>query len=251
MHYLRQQGYIQISEDHTKAGAVNICEECGHIYNQNISSDIELQKFLDDEFMGDPGANSRKKKDKVEHLDQRQKMYEIEKDDAEDNLINDIVDLTKYSGRRWLEIRPRYFGLAEILEEHNIDYEGIDLFDRSIIPNIEARKRVKETRLETFFDPIKEEKYDVISNITVHILAHTRNPVEFIRQMTKQLKPGGEIIICEKDVRYIVHRDAPMPLEYPNCLGHMHHMTLESTINICNKVGLKITDYGYVKRRRH
>ena len=67
--------------------------------------------------------------------------------------------------------------------------------------------------------------------------------------MTKQLKPGGEIIICEKDVRYIVHRDAPMPLEYPNCLGHMHHMTLESTINICNKVGLKITDYGYVKRR--
>ena len=67
------KGYIQISEDHTKAGAVNICEECGHIYNQNISSDIELQKFLDDEFMGDPGANSRKKKDKVEHLDQRQK----------------------------------------------------------------------------------------------------------------------------------------------------------------------------------
>ena len=241
--------YINISGSLTQAGDVRICNKCGHIYNSKISSSDELQRFLEKEFVGDPGANKYKSEVKEKNDMNNKNMFIKEMVDIRDNLIKDIGGLKSHRGKEWLEIRPRYFGLADILEKYDIDYEGIDLFEGQIIPYEKIRNKTNITTMKDFFSPIKRKKYDVISNLTVHMLAHTRNPVEFMRDMAKHLKDNGEIIMCEKDVRYIIHKNAPMPLEFPNCLGHMHHMTLEATVNICHVVGLKVISYGYVKRK--
>ena len=59
--------------------------------------------------------------------------------------------------------------------------------------------------------------FDVVSSLSVHFLSHTIDPCGLLKTIYDLLRPGGFLFLSEKDIRFVMHTNAPLPLEYPNC----------------------------------
>ena len=91
------------------------------------------------------------------------------------NLLSDRLSL--------LHVSPKYSLSRRFLAMPNLDYVGVDLYDR---PNICVKLDLAST-------PMRSDIFDAI--ICVHVLEHIQEDRKAIREIFRLLKPGGWTVI--------------------------------------------------------
>jgi SAM-dependent methyltransferase len=111
--------------------------------------------------------------------------------------------------------------------------------------NEKAVESAREKGLQVFYvdeiDTLPHESYDVV--ISFHVLEHVANPIEFVRQLSNFLKPGGKLILS------VPNQDGPVKYIDP-CIHNMppHHATrwrLKTFEKLAEKTNLKIIRVSY------
>ncbi len=130
------------------------------------------------------------------------------------------------------------------LKKRGCEVWGVD-FDRGAIKIAKQRfnlENVYSLSFEEFFQKKNLPKFDVITFFEV--IEHLDNPLEFIKNIKKILKPGGKIVLSAP------YRER-MLLNFNNWDFPPHHFTRwnkEAIVNIFEKQGFYIADIDYVEQ---
>ncbi len=225
---------------------VVVCKQCGLIYTNPRWDEQEIIRIYDEEFAADPGASALRDTSRSILAAKNAQDDNPSKKSASLSVITQHIDP---KGKKWLEIRFRAGSLVKEVQRLGADVYGVDVFDNNV--NV-ARERLNCLTLYSapIYDllaPIKG-KYDVVSMMTIHVLAHVPSPTNMLSEIYERLVPGGMLILDEKDVTLIPPGGTVFPFQYPNGMAHYYHMTMNSTKAFVQKVGFEIIHADYFAR---
>ena len=217
-----------------------LCRRCGLMYaSPRFSVDV-LSTFYDDEFRGDAGAFARAGAAGVARA----------KTDKEERVAREwaVPLVTRHldpRGKRILDLRCRTGALSQALAERGAEMWAVDPFR----PNLDlAAARGLERLYEipvTGFDDLaafEDGSFDAVVALSIHVLAHVRSPMAFLERVHALLKPGGLLIIDEKDVLE-PHRQSG-PSVFTSGPVHNFHLTMDTFDAYFRGAGFEIVHSG-------
>lgn len=149
-----------------------------------------------------------------------------------------------------LELGPAEGIMTELLVKNN--YEVSIVEGSTLFANALADRFTLKSVYNCLFEEL--ETKETFSNIILgHVLEHVENPIEILKNISKQLKPGGKILAAVPNSRSL-HRQAAVImklLKQENELnsldihhGHRRVFDPESFRNVFYQAGLKIDVFG-------
>lgn len=235
----------------TKPAKVNMCMECNILSTFPQMSEIEVEDFYNKSFDGDPGAKNITE-EALKRIEQTTFVTAI--NELKKYVIPYIKPYLKDKNKKWLEIRYRTGALLKILDESGMDVYGVDPFEnnkKTLINNYDKIniEKVKVENVYNMLKPFSSQKFDIISSISIHSLAHVPDPLKYLNEIYQMLNEDGIAIFDEKDIEYVSDNAKTLPLEHPNPLGHFHHLTIESARNLINMTDFEIEYMEYYERK--
>jgi 2-polyprenyl-3-methyl-5-hydroxy-6-metoxy-1,4-benzoquinol methylase len=186
--------FLRLPRFITKGLSITVCSTCGLIATNPKWNDEEITKIYDEDFDSDP---SKKSKD----AESFQPYFDKSKIQAQRYLLPLVKKFNL--GKRWLEVRIRTGAFVEELVKQGFNVYGLDIVAENVERTNQKLKSDKFfiTKPYSLLSPVLGlEKFDIISCLTVHILAHIPSPTTFPQQAYGKLNDGGFLFIDEKDV---------------------------------------------------
>jgi SAM-dependent methyltransferase len=225
---------------------VAVCKECGLLYTSPRYSEKEIAAYYASEFASDPGASGFIEGG-ASGLEQVEFAQSVE--DMRASMLPLVEKHVNPRGKKWLELRFRTGAAIRMLDELGAETWGLDIFEANVRS---ARARFgRETFISaSVFDLFSQvnETFDVISALTIHVLAHAPSPTRLLADIYDHLKEDGLLLLEEKDVQEIPPASRIFPLAHPNPIAHYHHMTLGSGRAFVEKAGFEIVFADYIPR---
>jgi SAM-dependent methyltransferase len=162
-------------------------------------SPAELDSFYDDAFEGDAGSP----------VFDAQQQYREQKLRSEGKLaarwgIGVVENVMSLQGASVLDLRSRSGALAALLNERGARVVTLDPFEANAVYTREARglTDVRTMRFSTLhaLDGIPDQSFDAVTVLTQHLMSHLLSPRELFTRILAVLRPGGYLILEEKDV---------------------------------------------------
>ncbi|MFN4088487.1 MAG: class I SAM-dependent methyltransferase [Alphaproteobacteria bacterium] len=198
-----------------------LCRRCGLMYASPRLPADTLASFYDDEFTGDAGAFARSAGGAV--ADAKVTKEERIAREWSFPLVARHLDP---AGRRILDLRCRTGALSAALAAAGAEVWAVDPFrsnlDLAAARGLDRLVEIPVTGFETMA-PFEDASFDAVVVLSIHVLAHVRSPAAFLARAHALLKPGGLLIIDEKDVLE-PHRQ-PAPSVFASGPVHNFHLT--------------------------
>lgn len=216
-----------------------VCNRCGLISTNPQWSPEEIARLYDEEFSYDVGADINGSKPKVAF----DKSFESSRMRARKYSLPIVCKHVDPAGKRWIDLRCRTGGFLFELAGLGADVYGVDLFE----PNIKMAQskfdsgRFHVSSIHDWLKPVQGQ-FDVVSAMSVHVLAHTPSPSRLLKDICERLNPGGLVFIEEKDVTRIPRGVATFPVRNVKGLVHYHHLTLNTTRSLVERAGFEIVE---------
>ncbi|MFN0192133.1 MAG: class I SAM-dependent methyltransferase [Aestuariivirga sp.] len=140
--------------------------------------------------------------------------------------ISHAIDL---KGRAILDLRGRSGALAEFMARAGAKVLHTDPFQANV--DFAATKRKLHSKLLKLTEVIvladwTDQRFDAVTALSVHLLAHVPSPVAVLGSIQSILKPGGIFVFDEKDVASPVrYKNGSI---YSSGSAHLHHFTTET-----------------------
>lgn len=108
-----------------------------------------------------------------------------------------------------------------------------------------ARMNAQNNRIKTYnsLDELNKKKFDVITMI--HVIEHLKNPVNFLKKITNNLKKNGYIIIETPDFDSAMARKYNKKFRLLHDKTHISLFSSESLIRLIRDTGLEIIKIEY------
>lgn len=223
-----------------------ICRKCGFIYTNPRFDSRELNHAYDEEFTADPGAHSLANS---EDPGFREENFAKACDAVRRDILPHITPFVDPRGKKWLELRFRSGALLAELHALGARVSGVDPFEANL-RWLQARlphTPVYSAPVTDLFEPIRET-FDVISMLTIHVPSHVPSPSHLLKRAAECLKPGGLLLIDEKDVTRPGPTTTQFAIQHPYGMVHFCHLTLNSGQALVEKAGFEVIHAGYVSR---
>lgn len=223
-----------------------ICENCLLMRASPPLSPEALDSFYDDTFANDPGCQLRAGSNFPPDKDRKK-----EEILAETWGIQIIKRFIEPRGKRILDLRCRTGALTSILEEEGAEVIGVEPFGGNANYAREVRRlsNIVDLPFSGFhlFPVPSPEYYDLVNILPHHVLAHVLSPRRLLEQIFKALKPGGFIVLDEKDVLHPVRHKKQSALD--SGPAHQFHLTLQTTARYFHATGFNVLEYEIDKKR--
>jgi SAM-dependent methyltransferase len=223
-----------------------LCRGCGLMYASPRLSLSELQRHYDEEFLGDAGSAARSQQDGVSAASA------AKEDKLADGwslpLVARHVDL---AGASVLNLRARTGALSQRLEAAGAQVWSVDPFAGNL--DVARRDRGLDRLVELSIPDIEaltgvgDATFDVVISLNVHLLAHLQSPRRFLDRAFQVLKPGGMLVMDEKDVLEPHWQRGGSVFESGQ--AHYYHFTLSTFARYVADAGFEIVSCRLDKRR--
>ncbi len=230
---------VIVSGPNPLQGKIALCRRCGLFFASPRLEAEALERFYGNEFTGDAGANALAREDgtpstkKVRSEERRVKRWSLP-------LIQRHATL---AGKDILDLRMRSGALAAAMTAAGGRVTAIDPFTANVQYARERRKlslarqlpMTEIHRLEGF----GKESFDIVTAMTIHLLAHLQSPGEFLQRTLQVLRPGGWLFLMEKDVlrpNYNVARPTP----FSSGTAHQYHLTRDTMALYLRAAGFEL-----------
>lgn len=213
-----------------------MCQSCGLLF-ANPSLDLDtIAAFYDEEFAGDPGSKSRQLDGKINPL-------KIHKDErrAQRWALPLLKGYFDPKGMRILDVRSRNGGLARALAQDGALVTAIDPLHANV-DYMQERGGI-EAIFTTVNDltslaPLRGREFDAVTMLTIHTLAHLPSPRTFLEAILSVLKPGGWVMLTEKDILEPTPDTGSSPFDSGE--AHYVHFTRATLHRLLEKAGFEI-----------
>ena len=229
----------------TGARRTVVCQRCGLVFTNPRWNPDEIGRIYATQFTRDPGAPARE-----DVVDGSPEELQRERELARTTLLPLMTSFAPPHGKRWLDIRFRAGAVLEELHASGAMVHGVDLFERSVSW---VRDRLPEARLHVapahdLLESVGGD-FDVISMMSIHVVAHVPSPTRLLQDAFDRLAPGGLLLLGDKDITRIPWYVPQFPLSESAGLVHYHHLTLNSNRAFVEKVGFELLHADYIARR--
>jgi SAM-dependent methyltransferase len=229
----------------TGARRTVICQRCGLVFTNPRWDPEEIGRLYAEEFRRDPGAPARE-----DFLQGSAEELAREREVARTTLLPLLTRFVDPAGKRWLEVRCRTGAVLEALHDRGAEIHGVDLFARSVAW---VRERLPAAPLHVapvhdLLGPVGGG-FDAISMMSIHVVAHVPSPTRLLGDAFERLRPGGLLLVGEKDITRIPAPVPQFPLSESAGLVHYHHLTLNAVRALVAKVGFEVVHADYMSRR--
>ena len=224
--------FLPVAEPGESNSAVVACKSCGLFISTPTLPFEALQIFYCEEFDGDAGTATAAKRGKVRKSFDRL----LEKTRKRELVIVEKI-FGDVRGRTVLDLRSRSGALALLMQEAGATVFASD----PILPNVEACEKVglKAYQIGVFehsnLSLFAPETFDLITGLTIHVLAHLPEPAKFLQSAFELLKPGGYILLDEKNVLRPA-RNLSSGI-FSSGIGHFYHFTPTTFAALLESVG--------------
>jgi SAM-dependent methyltransferase len=108
------------------------------------------------------------------------------------------------SGKEILDLRSRTGALAELMTARGARVVCVDPFEANLAYARKARglEEVRALRFSEFheLEGFGDQQFDAVTSLTQHLLSHVLSPHTLLRRVYEVLRPGGYLLLHEKDV---------------------------------------------------
>jgi 2-polyprenyl-3-methyl-5-hydroxy-6-metoxy-1,4-benzoquinol methylase len=205
---------------------VVICKECGLVQTNPRMVEDSYKKFYDTEYRSSGMAKSLTK-DKF-FLKQKKRGWRIH------NYLEKILG-EKIENKFIMEIGTGAGGILQYFKEKNNQVLGLDLGSEYIEYGKKQGLNLKVGTIEIL--KTLEEKPDIV--IYSHVLEHTTNPIEDLKNLREHLKPKSIVYIEVPGIKFLTLSYKQDFLQYLN-FSHTYHFTLASLNNCLKKSGFRM-----------
>jgi 2-polyprenyl-3-methyl-5-hydroxy-6-metoxy-1,4-benzoquinol methylase len=194
----------------------------------------KLQVFYCEEFEGDAGSAAARRNGKVVGSFERQ--LKIARRRELPLVLRHIEDL---KGKSVLDLRSRSGALAMAMQERGATVVASD----PMLPNVELchRAGLKAYQIGVFehsdLSEFQASSFDAVTGLTIHVLAHLPEPDAFLRRTFDLLKPGGLLILNEKNVFKPARKSKPGI--FASGIGHFYHFTPKTLEGMIKAAGFE------------
>ncbi len=227
--------FEQVAPESPDNYRVLVCRTCGLLFASPTMSQTALQDFYDDEFAGDAGGGGAGAAGKAH------KSFAVLARKARERYLPAIRrHIPDLNGVKALDLRSRNGALAGVLAAEG----AIVLASDPMQPNVDA---CREAGLEAMqlsiadhytMTDFGDERFDLVTGLTIHVLAHLPEPARFLHQARRVLKPGGYLFLDEKNV--LAPKKNTSPDIYASGIGHFFHFTPSSLGNLLKSCGFEV-----------
>jgi 2-polyprenyl-3-methyl-5-hydroxy-6-metoxy-1,4-benzoquinol methylase len=217
-----------------------LCTGCGLMFASPRLSRSRLDQHYDDEFLGDAGSNSRLKRDAPDQSRLAKKRVRF----LEDWALPLVKRHVTLEGARVLDVRCRTGALSSLLAAEGAKVLAMDSFEANL--DIARRQSgvadlllVPITEFETVDLPAGGD-LDAVVALNVHVLAHLRSPRQWLGHVYQLLKPGGRLILDEKNVLLPVKQRGSSVFD--SGPAHNYHFTLSTLRRYALSAGFEIIE---------
>lgn len=198
-----------------------------------------MDHFYDEDFIGDAGSKAGaaggKKNDTAKNLMFAQKWA--------------VPIVAKFAGslkgKKVLDLRSRDGAIAKALATAGADVTATD----PMMPNVE-QSRANGVHCEyvsinshATLESFPRSAFDLITGLTIHVLSHLPDPAAFLHAAFERLKPGGLLVLDEKDVL------KPHRVQTASLFGavgaHLFQFTRETMRCAAERAGFEIVSCDY------
>ncbi|HHJ39933.1 MAG: hypothetical protein AXA67_04425 [Methylothermaceae bacteria B42] len=225
----------QPGKDHCQIG---LCRRCGLFFATPRLDASELEAFYHSQFTGDAGSKA---------LSQggfpRQKKIRSEEKHVKFWALPKVLEQFSPEGRHILDLRSRSGALSQALTQQGADVVTVDPFPANLnyarqVRNLNQTRLVSTTEIHLLND-FKQAQFDAITVLTIHLLSHLLSPHLFLQNAWRVLKPGGWILLIEKDVLRPNYKPA-RPTPFSSGTAHQFHLTKETLALYLQAAGFQI-----------
>ena len=224
-----------------------LCRQCGLMFASPRMSEERLRDFYDDEFTGDLGSAARlaitpRGDGRLRREDWLARKWALP-------LVKRHLDP---KGATILDMRCWTGALSASLVREGARVLSVDPFAASLDIAREERGLsdlflVPVTEFETLALP-EAGSVDAVVALNVHVLAHLRSPRRWLRRMHELLRPGGHLILDEKDVLLPVNQRGSSVFDSGQ--AHNYHLTLTTLRKYALDAGFELVECGIDPYRR-
>lgn len=224
----------QVAEPTRSNTRIVACQSCGMYISSPTLPFEKLQIFYCEEFEGDVGSAAARESGKVYKDFALQLAYSRQHDLP---LVHEhFGDL---SGKMVLDLRSRSGALASVMQQEGATVVASD----PMLPNVQLCERagLKAFQIGVFehadLSEFKPATFDAVTGLTIHVMAHLPQPHLFLRRLFEVLKPGGVLLLNEKDVFRPARKNKPGI--FASGIGHFYHFTPDTFAAIVRAAGFE------------
>lgn len=226
-----------------------MCRDCG-LFFANPTLPVErLTRFYDEEFTGDAGSKAARKSVKPG----KARRLELGTGHRMLPVIEAFAGVL--DGKRILDLRSRKGFLARAMIASGARVTASDPMQLNIA-DIRARGieavpiSVPEHSTLPMFAP---GSFDAVTALTIHLLSHLPEPMQFLKRVHELLTPGGVLFLDEKDV---LAPAKPVTWSvFDSGVGHLFHFTRPVVRAMLERAGFEVLsadhDTGRATTFRH
>lgn len=238
-------GYLLVEENAHRHTTV-LCEGCGLVRAVDVSEAFDVDRFLEDEFTGDAGAGTRLDAGAVPPRKVRVQ------DRRASRLLPIVQEHVPLAGQRVLDLRCRTGALADLVRQAGAHVTAVDFFPPNLALTagrsseiVTRLVNVHEFQELSFAD---DASFDVVTALTVHVIAHLQRPSTFLRNVHRVLAPGGLLLLDEKD---IMQTERLMTETiYDTGRAHFFHLTPPTLAAYLERAGFEVVSCAEHPKRR-
>jgi SAM-dependent methyltransferase len=225
-----------------------LCTGCGLLYASPRLSRATLAHHYDEDFTGDAGSKAV--------LDGEAGAKRSASAGGHKLASRWALPLIKRHldphGADIINLRCRTGTLSAYLVREGAKVFSVDPFEANLDAARDAHGLsnlllVPITDFENILIPGIDGGVDLIVALNVHVLAHLRSPGQFLRRMYEILKPGGYLILDEKDVLLPVQETGAFIFDSGK--AHNYHFTQRTLARYAASVGFTVIECRVDKHR--
>lgn len=226
--------------------ATALCAGCGLVRAVDVDEAFDLDSFYEDEFTGDAGGNAIVAGGSIA---QRQLWRQERRAKKSVTFVKTLADPR---GLSVLDVRCRSGALAEQLVASGASVTAVDFLETNVAhaaarsPKIDARLLTIDDIEELPFLP--DASVDVVTALTIHVLAHLPRPSRFLAAVHRVLRPGGLVFLDEKDILRCERLTAESIFDTGR--AHLFHFTPVSMAEYLARAGFDVHECRDDPKRR-
>ncbi len=230
-----QEIVAQKGENHCR---IALCRCCGLFFASPGLEASELEAFYQEAFTGDAGSNIKSQTGlpvtkKIRSEEKRVKRWALPK----------VLKQLTPKGLRILDLRARSGALSQALVNLGAEVVSVDPFPANLnyarqIRRLPHTRLVPTTKIHLLND-FEEASFDAITVLTIHLLSHLLSPRVFLQNAWRILKPGGTILLMEKDVLR-PNRNPARPTPFSSGIAHQFHLTEQTLALYLQAAGFEV-----------
>jgi SAM-dependent methyltransferase len=240
-----------VAEDDSDTCHLVLCQRCGLVQAAPRLGRKELDSFYDEEFVFDFGSR----------LNAGSGLPDPKRLENEERLAVQwampILDrFGGVEGRRVLDLRCRSCALTAEIVKRGAEVVGVEPFEGNInhARSVRGVAGISELSFSRFHElPLEElglepgAGFDVVNVLAHHVLAHVLSPRVLLMRIFECLKPGGLVLIDEKDVHFPYRCKTRSALHTGR--AHQFHLTADTTEAYLRAAGFEVLECGIDRGR--